>query len=240
MGMWMGTGVTPPAPLAVPYLAWEVSQQLLDTRVLCQRGAPVQPARTNCPRATARPFRRAQRVPGGTCISTHWGYGTVPSPVPMAWARLVLWPSVPAQQWQSLWITPWEQGRWQTGQGTKHGDSVGWDCTVRPAGDRGDPQTPFPFHRSASTLLLLLLLLPAAQPWAAPPQDQHHSPRPPTPSPPTPRPPTRSSLGELQQGQTVGQCLTCSSPSPKRAHPSSGSPAPSTLARGSIAPAPPL
>lgn len=38
--IWMGTGtgVTPPGPLAVPYLAWEVSQQLLDTRVLSQRG----------------------------------------------------------------------------------------------------------------------------------------------------------------------------------------------------------
>lgn len=165
-------------------------------------------------------------------------HGPVPSPVPMAWARLVLWPSVPAQQWQSLWITPWEQGRWQTGRGTKHDDSVGWDCPVRPGRDRSDPQTPFPFHCPASTRLFLLL--PAAQPWGAPPQNQHHSPRPPTPSPPTPRPPTRSSLGEHQQGQTVGQCLTRSSPSPKCAHPSSGSPAPSMLTRGSITPAPPL
>lgn len=232
MGMWMGTGVTPPAPLTVPYLAWEVSQQLLDTRVLCQRGAPVQSG----PQGHSQTL---QEGPKGPRRDLHLqAHGPVPSPVPMAWARLVLWPSVPAQQWQSLWITPWEQGRWQTGRGTKHDDSVGWDCPVRPGRDRSDPQTPFPFHCPASTRLFLLL--PAAQLWGAPPQNQHHSPRPPTPSPPTPRPPTRSSLGEHQQGQTVGQCLTRSSPSPKCAHPSSGSPAPSMLTRGSITPAPPL
>lgn len=208
MGMWMGTGsgVTPPAPLAVPYLAWEVSQQLLDTRVLCQRGALGQPLPgLAAPGPQPDPSGGTQRVPGGTCIATRWGRGTAPSPVAVAWARLALWPSVPAQQRHSLGIAPWEQGRWQTGWGTRHGASVGWDRTVRPGGDRSDPQTPFPFQCSASTpLLLLLLLLPAAQPWGAPLRDQHHSPSPPTPSPPTPRPPTRRSPGEHQQGQQWG------------------------------------
>lgn len=53
-------------------------------------GTSAAPARTHDPRAYPDPSGGAQRVLGGTCMSTRWGQGTIPSPVPMAWARLGL------------------------------------------------------------------------------------------------------------------------------------------------------
>lgn len=55
----MGMGVAPaalPTAAPVPYLAWEVSQQLLETRLLYQRRASVQPPLgLAAPRAAVRP-----------------------------------------------------------------------------------------------------------------------------------------------------------------------------------------
>lgn len=70
----------------------------------------------------------------GTCISTCWGHGTALSPVPMAWATPVLWPSVCCSAM-----------------------ALGTKTTLCPL----HQYIPFPFRHPASTLLPLLSLHPS-------------------------------------------------------------------------------
>lgn len=103
-----GRGDRDVTPLAravpAPYLAWEVFQQLLDTRALQQqRWVSVQPPTS----------------PEGPRVSPRTGDTAVPSPVPTAWDMLGLGPLVPARWGPSPPIVPLGRQQAQTG----HGDS---------------------------------------------------------------------------------------------------------------------
>lgn len=122
-GMEPGMGLTPPARPAggppAPYLAWEVSQQLLETRPLCQRGGgQCSPHRLHCEHLSGQHRLHCEPRSGRNlqlCRLGTW-YSTVPSP------HGVGNPGVMAlgtfSGWHSWPITPQEQGRQQTGHRT--------------------------------------------------------------------------------------------------------------------------
>lgn len=111
-----GRGDRDVTPLAravpAPYLAWEVFQQLLETRALQQqRWVSVQPPSS----------------PEGPRVSPRIGDTAVPSPVPTAWDTLGLGPLVPARWGPSPPIVPLAGSRHRWGTVT-----AGWGHAVGP------------------------------------------------------------------------------------------------------------
>lgn len=244
-GIGTGMGLCPPAPPAgaapAPYLAWEVSQQLLDTRSLCQRRASVQPPPgLAVPGAAARLCYEPRGSPGRDLHLRMLGtwYSTVPCPHGMGSAGAMALGTCSVMAFLSD-HTPGAGQAADTRCGTGHGDSVGWDHAVGPCHGtgRGKRRPCIPCIPSSS---FLFGTLPACRCHSAPctpalgspdVRGQHHSPapspptpRPPTPRPPTPRPPMMGTPGERQWRWAAGQRLFHSLPSPTCACSSSGSP----------------
>lgn len=110
--------------------------------------------------------------------------------------------------------------------GTRHGDSVGWNHSMGPGGDKSDPAShtcPVLFGTLPACCCHSIPCAPALRSPDAKGQQHSPAPRPPTPRPPTPRPPAMGTPDECQGAWAVGQHLICSSPRPMCDHPYLGS-----------------